>query len=57
MGDVINLEEFRKKRERKNKAAERRGSREESLPEGPCEKNSKERSGVAAGDIPEDEPA
>lgn len=57
MGDVINLEEFRKKRESKNKAAERRGSREESLPEGPCEKNSKERSGVAAGDIPEDEPA
>ena len=57
MGDVINLEEYRKKRASENRTANRRGLRKGAASDRSASKDGKERSGMAAGDIPEDEPA
>jgi hypothetical protein len=57
MGDVIDLDEYRKKRASENRAAGGRGRRKGATPDRTAAKDVKDRSGLAAGDIPEDEPA
>lgn len=57
MGDVINLDEYRKERARENRATAKRALRNGAPSDRTAAKDVKDRSGLAAGDLPEDEPA